>query len=252
MLDHLKGIHIDKPSLLHKLADKFVFNFGGPRSELADDARLVLDRFQLLLDGHKLNRAQLLKLAPAEWGWSLGTLADPESTLAALTAERLAWLADLFGVEQRWLDGGDGPAAFWPNGYKNPEQLAQQLTDMNWLGDDLRMTILSERYVHGSNGPLNHYAIVFSYPIAEWDNGETTIYRHLCHDGSVMWWDHQPCRVDTLSIARWYHTKAHRHGWIPIVPAKRKDIEAISRGRLLPGPFIPWGLGGYDQFQDRI
>lgn len=252
MLDNLKGVHFDKPSLQFKLGDRVIINLGGPRSEITDDARRVLDRFQQLLDYHNLNRSQLLKLVPPDWGWTLGTLAEPDSTLMALTPDRLAWIANLFGIEQRWLEGADGRIAYWPNGYKNPDRTTERLSDMNWLGDDLRMTILSDRYQSGTDGSLNHYVVIFSYPLAEWDNGETTIYRHLCHEGSVMSWSHKPCQIDTMSIAHWFHTKANPHGWIPIVPVKYKDIEAIAHGQALPGPLIPWGLGGYDQFQDRL
>lgn len=177
-----------KASLIGSITNHIQLIFGGGGSKLPKDAKLLIQRFQQLLTGHKLNRAQLLRLVPKDWNWNLGSVSDDQSLLQSLTVERIAWLAAQFGVREEWLAGNGDDIYLWPRGYKRPQTFAATLAGMGWLGEDLRMTILAANYRRGTNGALGQFTIVFSYPLAEWDRGEVTIYRHLNFDTGMMSW----------------------------------------------------------------
>ena len=248
-----KLVHIEgNASLIGSITNTLQVFIGAGQTALLIDSERVVTRFQQLLDGHGLNRAQLLQVVPAEWDWSVADLSDEHALLRALTSERMAWLATAFGVRLEWL-GGQGDCIYnWPLGYKQPQMFAAALAEKGWLGDDLRMTILAADYRTRTNGPLGLFTIPFSFPLAELDDGDLTIYRHLTFDTGRMDWSHPPCRYDATALARWFHCHANKHGWIPIVPAQHNDVLMIAEGTAFPGPRIPWSIGGYDNFEDRV
>lgn len=251
-----------KASLIGSISNTFniVFNRG---RKLPPETQLALDRFQQLLDGHQLNRHQLLKMVPYEWKWTLATLSDETQLIAALGPETLTWFSKTFGVREEWLAGDLATTQLepgmrrepriydWPMGYKQPQAFVSRLSEMGWLNDKLRMTILAADYRTDSNGSLGKFIIVFSFPLAEWNNGETVIYRHLVFE-TLMKWEHLPCRFDAKALALWFHRTIRRYGPVPIVPATYDQVASISAGSAFPGPLIPWGFGGFDRLEDRV
>lgn len=250
MLDNNSLIQVNKP--LVEVNNRFNFFFRKRRLPKRTGPQLVVDRFHELLAGHKLNEAQLLKLIPDDWGWTLRSLSNEQELLAVLASDKLEALAKLFGVNTNWLEGSSERIYDWLHGYKRVDWFTEQLTARGWCDDELMMTILASDYKTGSEGSLNQFTMVFSHPIAEWDQGETTIYRHECFDAGPLPWDHQPARVNAFDMAYWFHHTANRHGWIPIVPSKYKIIKAIAEGEMFPGMVICRGRGGYDFFEDRL
>lgn len=248
------GINIEKPSLIGKLCDSII-SVGGKRQKMPAGIELILDRFGQLLEGHNLSLAQLLKLVPSEWSWHLGILGDRDQLVAELTPARLAWLAETFGVQLAWLEGQDVPIYRWPAGYKQPQEFVGTLDEMGWLktwdgSGRLRITVFAADY-SGDNGPLGDFVITFSYPIAEWDNGETVVYRHVVFD-SLMNWEHWPCRRDAKALARWFSMGMNLYGQVPIVRVDRDTVLALAEGREFVGPHVPVSAAGYDHFEYRV
>lgn len=230
----------------------FNFFLGKRRRTQRTGPQLVVDRFHELLKGHHLNEAQMLKLIPDDWGWTLKSLSNEQELLAVLTSDKIQALAEIFGVNTTWLEGSNHRKYEWLHGYKRVDWFTEQLAARGWCDEELMMTILASDYKTESEGSLNQFTIVFSHPIAEWDHGETMIYRHECFDAGPLPWDHQPARVNVFDMAHWFRHTANRHGCIPIVPRKYKDIKAIADGKLFPGPLVPRGRGGYDLFENRL
>lgn len=136
-------------------------------------------------------------------------------------------------------------------GYKELNAFVAQLKGGGWITGGFRMTILTAGYMPGDRRSLDRFVVVFSQPIRKFDSGKHTVYRHVVFE-NVMRWDHPDCVLDTKALAKWFRTRADPHAWIPIVPVPRNAIDALGCGRAFPGIYIPWGFGGYDQFQDRI
>lgn len=224
--------------------------FSRSRPELPDDALRFIERFDALMRGFRLRRPDILRIVPQEWGWTLGTLTEPRSLLNAMTAKRIDWLAQTFGVERSWLEGHSNIAVMPLDGYKHPSRCIDDLVKRGWCTDRLRMTVLAADYA-GNNGPLGRYVIVFSYPWLVWDDGERPIYRHAVFE-SVMNWYHLPCVLDTLALARWFTTTSRGFDAIPIVPATEEAVARIGQGSELPGAHFTDHIGGYDRLEDRV
>lgn len=191
-------------------------------------------------------------MVPEAWNWSVGDVEDDDALLRALRARELGWFTATFGVRRGWLEG-DGRAVYeWPLGYKQPQVFARTLDELGWVNQQLRMRVLSAGYKTKSDVPLGSFTLVFSYPIAEWDHGEKVVYRHLNLCTGLMDWSHPPCARDAIVLTRWYHERAVRYGRVPIVPCSLKNVEGVADRTAFPGLLVPWGCGGFDQFQDRV
>lgn len=237
-------------SIIGGIQNTFKFVFGKSDPELPPVTQRVVDRFQALLDGHRMSRSLLLKIVPAEWHWSLESLSSPKALLSALGAQQQAWLAQTFGVRDDWIAGDASEIYDWPRGYKQPDRFARHLLDHGWVNDDLTMTILANDYRSGSSN-LNQFVIVFSQPVASFRSGEIEILRHVVVD-TLLNWSHPPCRWDAMTLARWFHTVANPHSWVPIVPLPYKTIDAIAKCMAFPGPHVPQSIGTYDHFEDWV
>jgi len=208
-------------------------------------------RFRALFEGHQMTPSQVLRLVPGEWKWSIADVEDVSVLAKQLQPHHFEWFTKTFGVERAWLEGDTEQIYRWPMGYKQPQHFVKRLEELRWIGPELRMTVLAADYQKGRDEPLGIFTIIFSHPITKWGNGEKVVYRHLNFD-SRMDSKHWPCMQDTLALTRWYHDYAVQHGAVPIVTCKQADVEAVAEGNAFPGPLIPWGVGSFDQLQDRV
>lgn len=216
------------------------------------EARRVIQRLRYLRDAHQLTSAQLLRLVPPEWGWTLGTIDDDAKLMNSLGPDQFTWFSNTFHVNRNWLEGSlledDRYATRTLWGYKSLEELGRELSSLGWLNDKLKMSILAVDYQRGDR-PLGRYSIVFSHPIGLGDQKD--VYAHATFEREWTW-HHQPCWLDTVTVAMWYgllfdHVKA-----IPIRPVRREEFEALMEGERHPGEFFSLQVGGYDRLDDRV
>lgn len=217
---------------------------------LPSAARKIANRINDIQRSHGINSAELLRLLPNEWNWSLATVTTPRQLVDSLTPTQFAWFANEFQVEREWLEGTSDITTkpFW--GYKNPKHLIDSLDSAGWNSIDLRMTILAEDYT-GNDSPLSRYAIALSTPIAKLEDTGKIVWKHALFEGEWHW-HHWPCRRDTKAIVRWYSMHLHRFGVVPIVPISNRNFERLTTRKHLLASFIPDCSAGFDHMEDRV
>ena len=227
------------------------FHFDGDLQKLPEPKREVLDRFQTIINDHCVTAAQLVRLVPPDWNWSILNVTDPDQFLASLRPKQFEWFSETFRVERRWLEGAESCPAHWLDGDRDPARLLKSLDTLGWLDQDLRMTVcVAERDY--SRGDLPRMLVtIFSHPIAAWDNGGTTIFRHAQFGGL---WDlcHPPCYMNFMAVARWYVRVLNSFGRIPIVPISPDDFADLYNMRVHPAKFFTTQYGGYGCLSDHV
>lgn len=241
-----------KPIFNNEFNTTLNFGAGSESCRLSSSAMQIVKRIQHLVEAHRLNEGQLLRLIPESWNWNLGTIGNPDLLASALSAEQIAWFAETFHVELDWLEGHGEWAAIPFSGYKQIEWLAANFRECGWMTDKLRMTILARDYT-GRQAPLGTYAIVFSSPLQQDREGQPQLYRHRLFE-SQWAWDHWPCRRDTKAVARWFakHLHTDHTGRIPIVPISSRDFTRVTSLEIPPSEFVPDNPVGYEGFEDRV
>lgn len=224
-------------------------------AHLPPDCQSMVRRFGEVVQAHAGSRAGFLRALPREWGWSLDTLTNPTALMQALTADRIDWFAYTFRLNRDWLNGsmvggyGDKTHALMTlAGYKNLQAIGQQLANLGWLDDNLRIIMLTEPHKRFDefNGD---FALLFSHPINP-DDDDPVFAHALSHEGSI--WREYPCQRDALAIARWFSAPPHCHRTIPIVPITEREMQQLVDGQLLPGQFFTRQHGGFERLENYV
>lgn len=193
-------------------------------------AALTAGRFFLLFQAHGVAPTQIPRLFP---DLPLGTLANPESLLTALSPALIDQVATFFGVRPEWLDGVDNVIYDYRSCYKQPRELLTVLRAVVSRGGPLYHFTL--RAVTTAK-PLNRHdqseqplALILVEPIAEL--GEETVFRyHVYRD--VFDWSHPPCRYQLKATAQ----LAFRHlrCQVPLFVISKPEMSALVGGTLIP------------------
>ena len=227
------------------------FHFDGNLRNLPEPKRSVLSRFQTVIDDHRITPPQLARLVPTEWKWSALTVTDPDHFLGSLMPEQFEWFSHAFRVQRQWLEGASECPALWLDGDRHPEMLLKELEKLGWLTRNLRMTVLADEHNYEQGRVPRYHATMFSHPIAEWDNGETTIFQHAQFGGL---WDNgdSSCYMNIMAVARWFCRILNPYGRIPIVPIKPEDLKQLSEMNIHPAKFFTKIYGGYSCLTDHV
>ncbi len=238
---------------------KSLFNFSNSnfslvqeaRHTLPDDLQVIADRIRLLIKAHCQTPSYFLRIAPAEWNWSLGNFVNDIQLVNSLTPSHIKWLAETFQIEQSWLEGASSHPNKFVWGYKHLDDLVRALTQNGWTNRNPRMTILAEEY-DGKWRDLEQYVIVLSDQIVEDNDTDDLVYRHVQCD-TVWTWNEWPCRRDTKVLARWFSMSGGRRFLrIPIVPITHKEMDRIRSRNVLLAEFVPDSVAGYDCLENRV
>lgn len=165
--------------------------------------------------------------------------------------EQFDWFSETFRVQRQWLEGADECPALWLDGDRYPEILLKDLEKLGWLDRDLRMTVLVEDQDYRRGEIPRRHATMFSHPIAEWDNGQTTIFKHAQFGGL---WDngHSPCYMNIIAVARWFCRILNPYGRIPIVPISSEELRQLYEMEIHPAKFFTTNYGGYECLSDHV
>lgn len=230
-----------------EIVKELAINIGrvsGSKPEIATARRI-----QSLMKHCKLSKADMLKMVPADWHWSLGTLSSQKDLANAIQLPQLEWLSSTFGVSGGWFSGESDTRLNMQKAYKNFESTVPTLEQMAQEVDEVRLTAFARDY--GRNGNcLQYYLLVFSLFVAE--NQRQDLYRHVFLDDQ---WDfrHAPCANDTARYVEWFLNLENANSrTVPIIPVSEKNYADLVHGSKLIHEFWSPGLGGYHRLEDRF
>ncbi|WDQ14564.1 hypothetical protein [Rhodopirellula sp. P2] len=193
--------------------------------------------------------SQLLTMVPSDWDWTLDSIANTQRLSLEITADRLHWIADQFGVRRNWITGLDNQIYDLVWGYKQLDRLAHSLAERKTLGPSMRMTAFVDERNH-MDSEVSHrkpVALVASTPMQVTDDHSETVLRHVvCGDDFA--WSNWATRRDLEAFTRWCFQEFTT--FTRIVPVTSKVVGEIRSGDRFPGPYIPTAQTSDWQLED--
>lgn len=207
-------------------------------------------RFLALFADHGISQAQIPRFLPQ---LTLAGLSSPDRLLATLTPETLDQTAQLFGINETWLEGSEDRTYPYLATYKEPQLLLNHLSEIqhsdgwsNQIGSPLRILATTTK-LNYQDGSMQELAPVLVEPIAKL--GEETIYRyHVYQDGFD--WGHAPARIELKAIAHAAWEATHRP--IPIYPVSPRQMAELLEGRLIPHQLLKHSLITNPSLEDYV
>lgn len=170
----------------------------------------LAQRVRRIFSAHGLRPNHLARFFAARDANFSITLSDQESDrslLQWLNEEKIAWIAETFGIRREWIDGEDEEVHEWQMYDKDPERflstISQHTDALIYEKLPLNADAWFLRYGVGKDWETRGYSQVFviiRIPLA-WISSETIIYRYLS-DFQPYAWDEGRTAIQLRAWAR--------------------------------------------------